>query len=207
MTQEQYDLVVIENWIHPASSIEDLNKKVLISYFYTEEDRIRFEEHVLRFYHNQWKKSNKPPILFQVVEDVYEYNYELFTQMALIDLSQEYDLSMLEQDEFEEIIEERTDSISEMYFQYDCLNIEYAVADVLDRYKLVYRSDADDCLFDYIESHMMIEKMSALEKNSEIEVNDCQIVMFDEMLDAGFTTNAGTLVCHNTNSTALTVVE
>ncbi|MCX8074134.1 MAG: hypothetical protein N2749_00920 [Clostridia bacterium] len=203
MNQYQYDLMILEYWKKPTNSVSDLYNEILLSKPYSVEDQIRLEENIVKFYFKLIKLHNRFPYFCEVLSEVETYNYEIFTQIAFINISENNDVMYLTPEKYEEMIGEEADSIAEMFYQYDCANMECAVAAILNENKLTYYSDGDDTLFDYIEAELMIDKMSALEKNTDIIINDCQTIMFNEMLEYGFTTNSGELYFFNNNRNSL----
>jgi hypothetical protein len=203
MTDEMFELVMLDYWNIPVEDKNDLYSKVLVSGNYGDEVQERVQKEIIALYFKIWGLTGRVPFLYEVYDDAIEFNDNIFTQIAAIEIAQENDISMLTEGKFGELIEERRLCFEEMYSQFDSAYLDYFVANTLDQYKMAYMTDSEDFLYDDIHAEIMTSKMKALNKNANIIVNDAQNIMFECFLEEGFTTSCGDLIYIKPNQNAL----
>jgi len=194
MTEEEVSMVIVDNSSEPIFDPDKLEEEIIVCDRYNEWACRRGAEKIINIYLEILGRKGRIPYLYEVYEDAYEYNSNLFAQMAALDIARDYDISTLTQEEYDELTDESQQSYEEMYSYNECTNLDYYTAIVLDKEGMSYISDSDDFVFDEINAEIMAERMSELDKDGKIIINDAQNIMFGAFLDNGFTTCCGDLV-------------
>lgn len=156
---------------------------------YSAEHERYCEETIISCYKDVWKEhlESKPgeilPSFTEICDRAWNCNYELFTRMAEMEMEVEYDVVYMDEDEINEIIDEKVLSINENFSYNMCHNFDSYVAEVLNKYRLVYTLDESDSVFSDLDGNVLriAQQLLATQDDYKIVANDCQNVLVPQL--------------------------